>query len=283
MYSLDIIRTNYHGVLEYDSNGHYNFYPAPRNNSIFLNIEINSTFVIYTLPDGSFMKIDATNGHVSRFNAATGLSELFTPQSSYLSNWAVSSQNVLILQSYLDFENTVADYPGGFCYEPGTEVAFPCPLSGPGVPNFNSSSTSPCSQQQNYLDNHGYNGYPTLSACLRPAEQVSLASAILVLAGCTVGQVTLVGCTTSLLGFAAATGNYNHVAYQCNLTYNTAQSNLSQCLDSPENGGGGGGGSSGEPGSGQPTFPTQCFETIEHGVCTGGGCNYWTEIRVVPC
>tara|TARA_R110002126_G_scaffold16500_19_gene65893 strand:- start:462 stop:1298 length:837 start_codon:yes stop_codon:yes gene_type:complete len=278
---LDIIRSNYHGVLEYTGNGNYKFYPAPKNSSTFLNIEISSTYVKYSLPDGSFLKADATNGHLTRFNSSNGISELFTPQSSDITNWQVSSQNDLILQSYVEFENTGDDYPGGFCYEPGTEVAFPCPLNGPGVPNFNSSSTSPCSQQQNYLDNHGYNGYPTLSACLRPAEQVSLASAFLLLAGCTVGQVTIAGCSVSLISFAAATGNYNHVAHQCNLTYNTARSNLAQCLDSPEKSGGGG--SSGDPGTVQPTVPAQCYEVIQHGVCTGGGCTYWSEIRMIPC
>lgn len=277
-----IIKTNQYGVLEYNEIGRYTFFPNINQREHYLAIETTQTNLRYTISDGSFLDLDITTGNFVRFNAVSGLHEVITPNSNHIQAWALTSHANYILQSYLDFENFNESPPEEFCYIPGTEVAIPCEQNNYNNLSFSTLANSSCSFEQNYLNNHGFNGHPTLSACVRPAEQASMVAGIGFAAACAFQPVSLPVCVASIFGVAYAAGNYSHTQYQCNLAYENARSNLSRCLDSPASGGGG------TPGSGDGSVnpsnpPRQCYEVIQHGICTPGGCTYWSEIKIFPC
>lgn len=272
--------------MEYDGDGKYIFFPYPTNRNTYLEIKVSNTYVKYLFSDGSFVNFDSTNANVTRFNSSNNVTDTYTAGSGDITGWSISSYNNAIIQAYIDFENTLESPPeNSMCYEPRTEVAVPCFLKNEDAFSINASSTSSCSYENNYLSNHGYNGYSTMSRCLRNAESASMLTALTAFAACTVGQVTVVGCGLALTGMAVTTGNYNQTAYQCQLTHDNASRNLAVCLDndnpSGEVGGGGGGGGGG--GVTPPNYQSKCYEITQHAVCTGGGCTYWSEINITDC
>ncbi|WP_448548030.1 hypothetical protein [Thalassotalea fusca] len=294
--SETIIKKNEHGTLELVGEGSYLFYQNNNAQSIRISASIRSTnFNFY---DGSYLKLNATNGKITRYSKVTGLTELFIVDSPNATDWDVDPSILNLLEVYDKFENSPSSIPvvpPGECFD--GNIAVPCNYShflDLDASAFSSSSS--CAAEQNQFTNFGFNGYSTHDRCIRSSQRNTMLTAIGVMLACTV-EPTKLGCVTAFGAYLTAIDNQSETSYQCNRSYEQARLALEECQQNIDDGGddsdvgddssdGGGTGDTGSIGTGSGSNSggsSFCTQKTYHSVCTGGGCTTWTEITVVQC
>lgn len=280
-----LLKENTYGALyEQLTSESYRF--ESRNFSVVIRHEPGS--IIYDYPDGSWLKLNSRIATVERYSRKTGKTESYHIDNPPSTPWNVSQSTLTAIETFKNFRDT-PNMPQEPCYN--GEISVPCGMDGSFVeplmlPNTN-SSTGGCEYERAEFLNAPYNGHGSMFRCTLGAN-ITYMSAGVGIAALAVGDPSKASLALAWGGFMGTYVSAMDTAIACQDSYNASYRALQQCKeqnDDGDNDGGVGtpGGGVGTPGGGGTTGGQVCTDVVDYSVCTGGGCNRWSEIEVISC
>ena len=286
----NLLKENTYGALyEQPASESYRF--ESRNLSVVIRHEPGS--ITYKYPDGSWLKLNPRTASVERYSRKTRKTESYHIDNPPSTPWNVSQSTLTIIEKFKNFVDT-PNMPQMPCYN--GQISVPCGMDGSLVeslmlPNTN-SSTGSCEYERAEFLNTPYNGHGSMFRCTLGVNVTYIAAGVGV-AVLAIGDPTKSSLTVVWGGFMGTYITAMDTAIACQDSYNASRRALQQCQEQNDDGDGSGndGGDLGTPGGGGTSAGggggagggQTCTEITEYSVCTGGGCNHWSEFKVISC